>query len=145
VPNTCQRVSGIDGHRAAILQRPRDERTLSPWPDNSLFATARQKLPIRAAAWTSQFSRIARAAEALSADDVIIYLAFDLLYLDRYDFRGAPPIERASAPCKTSWQSLRRKSSFEIVKMQMRHDDDDSILGLGVETGEQRVGGSRAR
>jgi bifunctional non-homologous end joining protein LigD len=78
--------------------------------------------------WTQQFRLIARAAEALSAHDLIIdgeatvlgntglpdfqalrrelakkhsdhlvYLAFDLLYLDGYDLRGAPLIERKRA------------------------------------------------
>ena len=41
--------------------------------------------------------------------------------------------------------TLLQKVADQSVKMQMRHDDDDGILGLGVETGEQRVGGSRAR
>src|SRR5262249_15639068 len=43
-PNTSQQVSGIGGYAEAILQRLRDERTLSPWLDNSLFATAQHVL-----------------------------------------------------------------------------------------------------
>lgn len=78
--------------------------------------------------WTKQFGQIARAAQGLSAHDLIIdgeatvlgntglpdfqalrrelakkhsnrlvYLAFDLLYLDGYDLRRAPLIERKRA------------------------------------------------
>jgi bifunctional non-homologous end joining protein LigD len=92
--------------------------------------------------WTQQFAQIARAAEALSARDLIIdgeatalgatglpdfqalrrelakkhsdrliYMAFDLLYLDGHDLRGLPLIERkralqevlAKAPSKISY------------------------------------------
>jgi hypothetical protein len=40
-PNTSQQVFGIGGYAEGILQRLQGERTFSPSPGSSLFATAR--------------------------------------------------------------------------------------------------------
>ena len=48
-PNTSQQVFGIGGYAEGILQQLQGERTFSPSPGNSLFATAphRLRLPLQ--------------------------------------------------------------------------------------------------
>jgi bifunctional non-homologous end joining protein LigD len=104
--------------------------------------------------WTEQFWQIARAAERLSADELIIdgeatvfgnaglpdfqalrrelakknsdrlvYLAFDLLYLDGYDLRRSPLIER-----KRALQNVLAKTPPKIVCVDFFETDDGDAL-----------------
>src|SRR5262245_58667417 len=61
-PNTSQQVFGIGGYAEGILQRLQGERTLSPSPGNSLFATAPHRLRLAFATLnTRMISRDRRA------------------------------------------------------------------------------------
>jgi bifunctional non-homologous end joining protein LigD len=104
--------------------------------------------------WTKQFRQIARAAEALSAHDLIVdgeatvlgntglpdfqalrrelakkhsdrlvYLAFDLLYLDGYDLRSAPLIER-----KRALQRVLAKAPPKIVAVEFFETTDGDAV-----------------
>jgi bifunctional non-homologous end joining protein LigD len=104
--------------------------------------------------WTAQFGQIARAAEALSAHDLIIdgeatvlgntglpdfqalrrelakkhsdrlvYLAFDLLYLDGYDLRSAPLIERKRALQRVLTKAPPKLHYVEFFEM----NDGDAV------------------
>jgi bifunctional non-homologous end joining protein LigD len=116
--------------------------------------------------WTEQFSQIARAAEALSARELIIdgeatvvgktglpdfqalrrelakkpsdrliYMAFDLLYLDGHDLRDLPLIERkralqdvlAKAPAKISYADFVELQDGETV---FRHACELGMEGI---------------
>ena len=116
--------------------------------------------------WTEQFSQIARAAEPLSARELIIdgeatvvgktglpdfqalrrelakkhtdrliYMAFDLLYLDGHDLRGLPLIERkralqdvlAKAPAKISYADSVGLQDGETV---FRHACELGLEGI---------------
>src|SRR5262249_26290990 len=56
-PNTSQQVSGIGGYAEAILQRLQGERTFSPSPGNSLFATAPHRLRLAFATLNARMTK----------------------------------------------------------------------------------------
>jgi len=56
-PNTSQQVFGIGGYAEAILQRLQGERTFSPSPGNSLFATAPHRLRLAFATLNARMTK----------------------------------------------------------------------------------------
>jgi hypothetical protein len=56
-PNTSQQVFGIGGYAEGILQRLQGERTFSPSPGNSLFATAPHRLRLAFATLNARMTK----------------------------------------------------------------------------------------
>ena len=116
--------------------------------------------------WTEQFSQIARAAEALSARELIIdgeatvvgktglpdfqalrrelakkhtdrliYMAFDLLYLDGHDLRGLQLIERKHALQEVLAKAPSKISYAEFVELQ----DGETVFRHACELGMEGI------
>ena len=116
--------------------------------------------------WTEQFSQIARAAEALSARELIIdgeatvvgktglpdfqalrrelakkhtdrliYMAFDLLYLDGHDLRGLPLIERKRALQEVLAKAPAKISYADFVELQ----DGETVFRHACELGMEGI------
>jgi ATP-dependent DNA ligase len=114
--------------------------------------------------WTEQFSQIARAAEAISARELIIdgeatvvgktglpdfqalrrelakkntdrliYIAFDLLFLDGHDLRALPLIERKRALQEVLAKAPSKISYADFVELQDGETVFRHACGLGME------------